>query len=188
MVMKRLFPLFALVLVVACNKPSDEMCRKAIRNMRTLLGTDSATSQTDINGDVRRCKGGSTKKAVECAAKATTVDELRACDFMGHKKGGDTEPAGSAPPPACSGTATAGSAGAPTMGGDTGSAAPAGSAAPTGSAAPAGSAAPTGSAAAPAAGSAADSSAAPATGSAADSATGSAATGSAAGSAAGSAK
>jgi preprotein translocase subunit SecD len=187
MVMKRLFPLFALVLVVACNKPSDEMCRKAIRNMRTLLGTDSATSQTDINGDVRRCKGGSTKKAVECAAKATTVDELRACDFMGHKKGGD-EPAGSAPPPAGSGTATAGSAGAPTMGGDTGSAAPAGSAAPTGSAAPAGSAAPTGSAAAPAAGSAADSSAAPATGSAADSATGSAATGSAAGSAAGSAK
>jgi hypothetical protein len=181
MVMKRLFPLFALVLVVACNKPSDEMCRKAIRNMRTLLGTDSATSQTDINGDVRRCKGGSTKKAVECAAKATTVDELRACDFMGHKKGGDTEPAGSAPPPAGSGTATAGSgtatagsADAPTMGGDTGSAAPAGSAAPTGSAAPAGSAAPTGSAAAPAAGSAADSSAAPAAGSTAGSAAGSA--------------
>ena len=131
--MKRLFPLFALVLVVGCNKPSDEMCRKAIRNMRTLLGTDSATSQTDLSGDVRRCKGGSTKKAVECAAKAATVEELRACDFMTvpHKQPtGSSEPAGSgatsgsATPPAGSGSATTGSAGAPTMAGsDSGSAA-----------------------------------------------------------------
>lgn len=106
--MKRLFPLFALVLVVACNKPSDEMCRKAIRNMRSLMGTDSPTNMTDIEGDVRRCKGGSTKKAVECAAKATTLDELRACDFMKipTKAGGSAEPAGSS---STSGSAPTGS-------------------------------------------------------------------------------
>ena len=65
-----------------CNKPSDESCRKAIKNMRSLIGTDSPTSNTDIEGDVRRCKGGSRKKAVECAGNAKTLDELRACDFM----------------------------------------------------------------------------------------------------------
>jgi hypothetical protein len=173
MVMKRLFPLFALVLVIGCNKPSGESCRKAIRNMRTLMGTDSPTNQTDIEGDVRRCKGGSSKKAVECAAKATNIDELRACDFMGSRKStapatppaggsamtGSNSMTGSAPPPAGSGTATTGSAGAPTM---------------------------TGSDSNPAAGSAAGST----TGSAAGSTTGSAAgssTGSAAGSATGAA-
>ena len=74
--------LVSLGLATACNKPSDASCRKAISNLRALIGTDSPTSNTDIEGDIRRCKGGSTKKAVDCAAKATSLDELRACDFM----------------------------------------------------------------------------------------------------------
>nr|MDQ3340426.1 hypothetical protein [Myxococcota bacterium] len=85
--MKRTSLLLLLSLVLAivaagCNKPSDAACRKAIANMRSLMGTDGPTSNTDVEGDIRRCKGGSTKKAVDCAGNALTLDDLRACDFM----------------------------------------------------------------------------------------------------------
>ena len=68
--------------LAACNKPSDEDCRKAITNMQPLLGTENLTAKNGIEGEVRSCKGGSSKEAVACAIKATTLDELRACDFM----------------------------------------------------------------------------------------------------------
>ena len=78
MAMKRLA---LLVLLVACNKPSEENCRKAIDNMEHLMGTESLTQTGGVEGEVRRCKGGSSKEAVECAMKATTLEELEHCDF-----------------------------------------------------------------------------------------------------------
>ena len=83
--MKHVLPLLLVVLVAAlgaCNKPSEANCKKALANMRTLLGTDSAITNTDTQGDVRRCVGGSNKKSVECAVKATTREELYKCDFI----------------------------------------------------------------------------------------------------------
>jgi hypothetical protein len=69
----------------ACNKPEADDCRKAIANMQKLLGTDASAKNVDSEGEVRRCKGGSTREAVDCAIKANTLDELRACKFMGTK-------------------------------------------------------------------------------------------------------
>jgi hypothetical protein len=123
--------------VAACKKPSEDSCRKAIANMRSLLGTDTIARNTDTEGDVRRCRGGSTKEAVACAEKAATLDELRACKFMQIP---DKAPAGSgsaapaAPAGSDSGSAAPAPAPAPAPAGSD-SAAPAGS----GSAAPAGS-------------------------------------------------
>jgi len=70
----------ALALAVGCNKPSKDECRKAIENMRVLMGTEKLNS--DVEGEVRRCNGGSSKPAVECAIKATSLDQLRDCKFM----------------------------------------------------------------------------------------------------------
>jgi hypothetical protein len=50
--------------------------------MQSLLGTEYISKNTDMQGEVRRCKGGSSKKAVSCAIAAKTLDDLRACDFM----------------------------------------------------------------------------------------------------------
>jgi hypothetical protein len=98
MVMKRFAVVFGLmVLVGACNKPSEDDCRKAILNFRSILGTESPTS--DIDGDVRRCKGGSSKKAVECASKAKSVEELRACGFLKVPDKGSTPGSAAAPTP-----------------------------------------------------------------------------------------
>ncbi len=75
--------IFALVVaaICGCNKPSDDDCRKAIVNMQTLIGTDNQKGN-DLEGEVRRCRGGSKKAAVACAIKATTIDELADCAFM----------------------------------------------------------------------------------------------------------
>ena len=49
----------------ACNKPEADDCRKAIANMQKLLGTDTSAKNVDSEGEVRRCKGGSTREAVD---------------------------------------------------------------------------------------------------------------------------
>lgn len=72
--------LWLVVLAGACEKPSEENCRKALANVRSLLGTESVLA--DVEGDVRRCKGGSSKKNVECAMNAKTLEELKACNFF----------------------------------------------------------------------------------------------------------
>jgi hypothetical protein len=77
--MKRLL-LCALVLG-ACDKPTPESCEKALHNMAVLMGTDNLDTPAEMQGEVRRCRGGSTKAAVDCAIKATTLDELAKCDF-----------------------------------------------------------------------------------------------------------
>ena len=81
--------------VGACNKPTAEECRAAILNMEKLLHTNIEVGRTsESEGEVRRCKGGSTQKAVTCAIRATTLAELKACDFMGKAK---AEPVGKDP-------------------------------------------------------------------------------------------
>jgi hypothetical protein len=90
MVMKRFLFVATLVLggsvLAGCNKPTPEDCRAAITNMEKLLGTEASARAADNEGEIRRCRGGSSKEAVACAAKATTVEELKACTFMSSKK------------------------------------------------------------------------------------------------------
>src|SRR5262245_5430473 len=76
----------SLALASACNKPSDADCRKAIANMRHLLETDKIVSTADTEAAVRRCRGNSKKKTVQCAIDAKTVDELKACNLVPEPK------------------------------------------------------------------------------------------------------
>ena len=69
----------------ACNKPSADECRQAISNMQRLMHTDSTARSSDVEGEVRRCKGGSSKEAVACAINAQTREDLDACKFWGTK-------------------------------------------------------------------------------------------------------
>jgi hypothetical protein len=80
--MKRivLFGLFGVL--AACNKPSSDDCRKALTNIQHLLGTENLVKVADFEGEVRSCKGGSTKEAVACAIAAQSIDELNKCEFQ----------------------------------------------------------------------------------------------------------
>ena len=71
--------------LVACNKPTEDECRQAIGKVQNLFGTEAAARNADNEGEVRRCRGGSTKDTVACAIKANTVAELKACAFMSAK-------------------------------------------------------------------------------------------------------
>ena len=66
------------LIISGCDKPSEESCRRAILNMQKLRGSESR--DTDIEGQVRRCRGGSTKKSVKCKTNAKTVEDLEACE------------------------------------------------------------------------------------------------------------
>jgi hypothetical protein len=74
--------LLAVLGLAACDKPTPEACRKALMNMQHLLGTENLNDSASLEGQVRRCRGGSTKEAVECAGKAATLDDLKRCEFM----------------------------------------------------------------------------------------------------------
>jgi len=90
--------------LAACDKPSKDDCRKALLNMQHLMGTENVDSGGGgIEGEVRRCQGGSRKEAVDCAIKATTMDELRHCAFYKIDEGSGSGSAGS------SGSGSAGS-------------------------------------------------------------------------------
>lgn len=93
-----------LFVAAACNKPDMDDCRKALDNMQHLLGTENISKNGDNEGDVRRCRGGSTRDSVKCAIAAKTMDDLKRCDFMKipPKKHDDDEmsaPAGSGSAP-----------------------------------------------------------------------------------------
>ncbi|MBS1119322.1 MAG: hypothetical protein H6Q90_1550 [Deltaproteobacteria bacterium] len=66
--------------LIACDKPSEDDCRKAIENMRTLIGTEN--THTDLPGEIRRCQGGSKKQTIRCAMNAKTRAELEACHVV----------------------------------------------------------------------------------------------------------
>lgn len=124
-----LLVVLAMFALGACDKPSEDSCRKALLNIQQLMGTDTQNDTSFLEGEVRRCRGGSRRAAVECATKATTLDELQRCDFfkvnMGSKTGSATGSAGNAGNAAGSATSSAG--------GNAGSSSNAGSGASAGS-------------------------------------------------------
>lgn len=67
--------------LLACNKPSSEDCEKALHNIQLILKTDNLGTTEDLQGEIRRCRGSSSKKAVACTIGAKTAAELNACDF-----------------------------------------------------------------------------------------------------------
>jgi hypothetical protein len=98
------------VSAAGCNKPEEGDCRKAIRNMQRLLGTDKLDPQSqNIEGAVRKCRGASKKESVECAIQAQTLQQLMDCPFAKEMKiqplddgsgAGSAAGSGSAPAPA----------------------------------------------------------------------------------------
>jgi hypothetical protein len=116
-----LFAVLAVAMLAGCNKPAEEDCRKAIRNMQRLLGTDKLHSAQNVESAVRSCRGASTKKSVECAIQAQTLDQLKQCPFWkeqgmkdepgsgGSAGSGSAAASGAAPAPAPAGSGSAGS-------------------------------------------------------------------------------
>ena len=78
-----LLSLLAVCALAACDKPSATDCKKAIANIRVLLGTDKLTDDAGQSAAwVRSCQGSAKKSSVKCAMEASTVDQLKRCGLL----------------------------------------------------------------------------------------------------------
>jgi len=67
----------------ACNKPSESDCKRAIQNIRVLLGTDKLSQNSSSNAAwVRSCRGNAKKSSVKCAIEASTIEQLQRCGLL----------------------------------------------------------------------------------------------------------
>ncbi|HVV83794.1 MAG TPA: hypothetical protein VHE35_12050, partial [Kofleriaceae bacterium] len=70
-----------------CDKPSPSECRKAIENIRVVLGTAEQSEFGNATAAwVRSCRGSAKRKAVRCAIDATSMDQLKACNLISEKE------------------------------------------------------------------------------------------------------
>jgi hypothetical protein len=74
-------------LATGCDKPSSSECKRAIGNIRTLMGT----AQMSIEGSadaawIRSCRGAAKKSSVTCAIEAKSLDALKACGLLKGKQ------------------------------------------------------------------------------------------------------
>ncbi len=100
--------LLCLVSLAGCDKPSEGDCKKAIANIRRLLGTDNLTEDAGQSAAwIRSCRGNAKRSSVKCAMEASTVDQLRRCGLLADADFADLEEparpapvdAAAAPPP-----------------------------------------------------------------------------------------
>ena len=72
--------LIGLLLAIGCGqKPSEENCRKAIANINRINGIDDAAHADQVEPAVRKCRGESTRAAVDCMIAAKTQEDVDAC-------------------------------------------------------------------------------------------------------------
>ena len=72
----------ALVLVLGvlgCSRPSDEDCRRALRNVRKISGAADTSNAPDPEPAIRKCKSSASTEQVACLIAAKTQDDVAAC-------------------------------------------------------------------------------------------------------------
>ena len=61
------------------KKPSEELCQRAVENIRKLTGGAHTDVGADPKAAVRSCRAQSSSDTVECMAEARTTQELYGC-------------------------------------------------------------------------------------------------------------
>ena len=80
--MKKLAFIAVMLLAGSCNKPSAGDCRKAIEKIRELTGTAKIEGTSDIEAAIRSCRGNASKKSVQCAMDASSLEQLERCGLL----------------------------------------------------------------------------------------------------------
>lgn len=78
--MRRALPLAFLLLaaVPACNRPTEENCRKAIQNIDKVTGR--TPEPVDVAAAVRTCRAEASEEAVACWIAAKSPADVEACE------------------------------------------------------------------------------------------------------------
>ena len=72
---------------IGCDKPTAGECKKAILNIRAVLGTSEQSEFASQTGAwVRSCRGSAKRKAVTCAMESASVEALKGCGLISTKE------------------------------------------------------------------------------------------------------
>ncbi len=72
---------------IGCDKPTAGECKKAILNIRKVLGTNEQSEFASQTGAwVRSCRGSAKRKAVTCAMESASVEALKGCGLISTKE------------------------------------------------------------------------------------------------------
>src|SRR5690606_14409976 len=89
--------------------------KKAIENIRALLGTDTLTEDTGQTAAwIRSCVGSARKSSVKCAMEASTLEALQRCGLVKPEDMKDLAPAAPTPAPGTAAPTPAPGTAAPT--------------------------------------------------------------------------
>jgi hypothetical protein len=75
-----------IVPLVACDKPKEAECRKAITNIRKIYGTEDNTFGVSPEAMVRACQGSASPESVRCFIQASSVEDLQNCEGEAFKE------------------------------------------------------------------------------------------------------
>jgi len=62
------------------GKPSESQCKKAVENIRRIVGLDKADLGARPEAMVRSCRANATKADADCMINAQTVEDLEKCE------------------------------------------------------------------------------------------------------------
>jgi hypothetical protein len=74
-----LFAAVCAVATAACNKPSEDDCRKAVLNLQRLRGLETSPHAPDPEPAIRRCRSSARPETVKCLISATNAAEADRC-------------------------------------------------------------------------------------------------------------
>ena len=76
-----LFLVLALALTPACNRPSEDECRRAVDNIQRINEIGGRLDDTaGAEAAVRKCRAQGTKETVQCWLAAKTAADLESCE------------------------------------------------------------------------------------------------------------
>jgi hypothetical protein len=79
--MLRFLMIFALLAgAVACSKPSQEDCRKAVLNLQRIRGLDKSANAPDPETFARKCKATGDPAIVRCLIDAKNEADVARCE------------------------------------------------------------------------------------------------------------
>ena len=67
------------VSAIGCNKPSEEDCKKALNNIRSLYETEKEQVGAPMANMVRACRGSASRESIQCFIEAKSKKDLLNC-------------------------------------------------------------------------------------------------------------
>jgi hypothetical protein len=67
------------LLLLGCDRPTEDECTKAVENLQKLRGLEHDVAAPNPQVAIRKCRANGHKESTKCLAEAKTLAEADAC-------------------------------------------------------------------------------------------------------------